>query len=185
VSYADLLTSVLWRNRQIVVCLVVRTKPRNCRADFNAQITKPELLVLRTKSINSSTLVLRPNQETHAPRLLVYSADCTQRHPTSRSSDHRVPGMCLTILGPLHQVSYSCHDPHRYLPYHTCHLYTTRQANVILHTNYDKGKNLLNVLNLNSSLTMSMTHHNQTKELTTCFLRELVHFFMGKNASEH
>jgi hypothetical protein len=30
-------------------------------------------------------------------------------------------------FGPLHQVSYSCHDPHRY------HLHTTRQANAILH----------------------------------------------------
>jgi hypothetical protein len=39
---------------------------------------------------------------------------------------------CVTILGPLHQVSYSCHDPYRCTPCHTCHLHTTTQANTIL-----------------------------------------------------
>jgi hypothetical protein len=33
---------------------------------------------------------------------------------------------CATIFGPLHQVSYSCRNPHRCMPCHTCHLYTTR-----------------------------------------------------------
>jgi hypothetical protein len=38
----------------------------------------------------------------------------------------------VIISGPLHQVSYFCHDPHRCTSYHTCHLHTTRQANTIL-----------------------------------------------------
>jgi hypothetical protein len=42
-----------------------------------------------------STLVLRLNQETCAPRLLVHGgADCTQRHQTSWSSGYRVPDLC-------------------------------------------------------------------------------------------
>jgi hypothetical protein len=40
-----------------------------------------------------------------------------------------------TIIDPLHQVYYSCHDPHRYPPCRTCHLHITRQSNTILHTN--------------------------------------------------
>jgi hypothetical protein len=42
----------LWRNRQIEACLVLRPKLRNCRGDFEAQITKPELPVLRLKPGN-------------------------------------------------------------------------------------------------------------------------------------
>jgi hypothetical protein len=56
-------------------------------------------------------------------------------HPTFRSSDHRVPDLCLTILDPLHQVSYSYLDPHCCPPYRTCHVHITRQANMILHIN--------------------------------------------------
>jgi hypothetical protein len=41
-----------------------------------------------------STLVLRLNQETRAPRLHVHGADRTQRHPTSRSPGHRVSDLC-------------------------------------------------------------------------------------------
>jgi hypothetical protein len=55
----------------------------------------------------TSTLVLRLNQETRTPRLLVHGADCTQRHSTSQSSSHRVSDLCLTIPDPLRQVSYS------------------------------------------------------------------------------
>jgi hypothetical protein len=43
----------LWRNRQTEVRLVLRPKPRNCRGDFEHQITKPELPVLRPKLGNS------------------------------------------------------------------------------------------------------------------------------------
>jgi hypothetical protein len=138
-------------------------KPRNRRGDFETQITKPELPVLRPKPKNPSTLVLRPNQETCAPRLHVHSTNRTRCHPTSRLSDHRVPDLCLIIPGPLHQVSYSCHDSCHCPPCHTCHLHTTRQANAILHMYQDKGKNHRNVSDSNSNHSMSMTHHNQTK----------------------
>jgi hypothetical protein len=40
------------------------------------------------------TLVLRLNQETCAPHLLVHGIDCTQYHPTSQSFGHWVPDMC-------------------------------------------------------------------------------------------
>jgi hypothetical protein len=122
-------------------------------------------------------LVLSLNQETYAPRLLVHGTDCTRCHPTSRSSGHQVPELCLTIPSPLHQVTYSCLDPRRYLPCLTCHLHTTRQANTILHMNQDKDKNHWNVPDLNSNLGMSMTHHNQTKELTTWFLTVSIWFW--------
>jgi hypothetical protein len=42
--------------------------------------------------------------------------------------------ICVIILDPLHQVSYSFHDPHCCTPYRTCHLHITRQANTILQT---------------------------------------------------
>jgi hypothetical protein len=39
---------------------------------------------------------------------------------------------CATIPGPLHQVSYSCHDPHHCTPCRMSHLHTMRQANMIV-----------------------------------------------------
>jgi hypothetical protein len=56
--------------------------------------------------------------------LLVHGADRTWRHLASRPSDHWVPDLCLTILSPLHQVSYSCHDPHCCPLYRIRHLHT-------------------------------------------------------------
>jgi hypothetical protein len=134
VSHAVLLPSILWRNRQTIAHLILRPKLKNCLGDFEAQITKLELPVLRPKPRSPSTLILRPNQETRAPHLFMHSVDRKRHHPTSRSSDHRVSNMCLTISGPLHQIYYSCQDLRHCPPYHTCHLRTTRQANVILHT---------------------------------------------------
>jgi hypothetical protein len=66
--------------------------------------------------------------------LLVHGADHTRYHLTSWSSSHRVSDLCLTIPNPLHQIFYSCLDPHRYSPYRTYHQHTMRQANTILHT---------------------------------------------------
>jgi hypothetical protein len=51
-SHADLTPSVLWHNRQIKVHLVLRPKSRNRHDDFEAQITKPKLPVLRPKPEN-------------------------------------------------------------------------------------------------------------------------------------
>jgi hypothetical protein len=42
----------LWCNRQIEACLILRSKPRNRRGDFEAKITKSELPVLRPKPGN-------------------------------------------------------------------------------------------------------------------------------------
>jgi hypothetical protein len=52
VSHADLPPSVLWRNRQTEAHLVLRPKPRNHHGDFEDQITKPELPILRPKPGN-------------------------------------------------------------------------------------------------------------------------------------
>jgi hypothetical protein len=52
VSHADIPPSVLWHNRQTEACLVLGPKPRNRRDDFEAQITKLELPVLRPKPGN-------------------------------------------------------------------------------------------------------------------------------------
>jgi hypothetical protein len=49
VSRTVLTLSVLWHNRQTKAYMVLRPKPRNYRGDFEAQITKPELSVLRPK----------------------------------------------------------------------------------------------------------------------------------------
>jgi hypothetical protein len=43
---------VLWRNRETDAHLVLRPKPRNRRGDFEAQITKSELPILRPKPGN-------------------------------------------------------------------------------------------------------------------------------------
>jgi hypothetical protein len=52
VSRADLPLSVLCRNRQTESRLVLKPKSRNRHGNFEAQITKPELSVLRPKSRN-------------------------------------------------------------------------------------------------------------------------------------
>jgi hypothetical protein len=49
VSHTVLPPSGLWHNRQTKARLVLRSKPRNCHGDFEVQITKPELPVLRPK----------------------------------------------------------------------------------------------------------------------------------------
>jgi hypothetical protein len=41
-SYADISPSILWRKQQTEARLVLRSKPRNCRDDFEAQTEKPE-----------------------------------------------------------------------------------------------------------------------------------------------
>jgi hypothetical protein len=161
---------ILCCNRQIEACLVLRSKPRNHHGDFEAQIIKSELPVLRSKLGNPkplvlmpnrekpsppvlrpnwrklsplvlrsnwrkpshwfwgqttnkpSTLVLRLNYETRASRLYVYGADLTQHHPASRSLATEYP-TCAITPGPLHQVFYSCHNPHHYMLCRTYHLH--------------------------------------------------------------
>jgi hypothetical protein len=66
------------------------------------------------------TLVLRLNQETHAPHLLMHGVDHTQRHPTSQSSGHRVSNLCdyprSSAPGLLHLSRYSSLPTMPHLP---------------------------------------------------------------------
>jgi hypothetical protein len=117
-----------------------------------------------------STLVLRLNQETWAPRLHVYGADRTRRHPTSRSPDHRVPDLCnhpwssAPALLLLSQSS-SLHAMLRLPPAH----HETSKHDSSNETKVKEKQNET-LPDSNSNLTKSITHHNQTKKLTTWFL---------------
>jgi hypothetical protein len=68
---------------------------------FEAQTKKLSQWFWGQTTDKPSPPVLWLNQKTHASRLLhVYGADHTRRHPTSRSSDHRIPDLCLIIPDP-------------------------------------------------------------------------------------
>jgi hypothetical protein len=145
-----------WRPNQETVAVILRHKSpnrsyqfwgtnRKTRAtDFEAKPektvatgfeVKPEktVWVFRDQTTHKlSTLVLRLNQETCASCLHVRGTDSTWHHPTPDRPAIEYP-TCATISDPLHQVSYSCHDPRHCPPCRTCHLHTTRQANTILH----------------------------------------------------
>jgi hypothetical protein len=116
-------------------------------------------------------MVLRLNQETRAPRLHVPGANHTQRHPTSRPPGHRVPDLCdhLRYSAPgllLLPRSSSLHImPH--LP--SAHHETSKRDS----PNETKVKEKQNktIPDSNSNFAKSMTHHNQTNELTTWFLK--------------
>jgi hypothetical protein len=69
VSHADLPPLVLWRNRQTEAHLVLRSKPRNHRSDFEVQIIKQKLPVLRLKPVNPPP-ALRPNWRKPSPPVL-------------------------------------------------------------------------------------------------------------------
>jgi hypothetical protein len=118
-----------------------------------------------------STLVLRLNQETRVSRLHVYGADRTQCHPTSRSPGYWVPDICdhprssapgLLLLPRsllLHVM------PHLPPAHHETSKHDSPNETKI------KEKQNETIPDLNSNLIKSMTHHNQTKELTTWFLK--------------
>jgi hypothetical protein len=119
-------------------------------------------------------MVLRLNQEIRAHRLHVHGADCTRCHPTSRSPGHRVHDLCdhLQSSAPgllLLPRSSSLHAmPHLSLVHHETSKRDSPNEIKI------KEKQNKTIPNLNSDLTKSMTHHNQTKELTTWFLNYIV-----------
>jgi hypothetical protein len=86
VSRAVLLPSVLWRNWQTVARLILRSKPRNCRGNFGAQMTKP----------NRSCRFWGPNWETRRhwfwgltkkPALLVCLCMVHTAHDVTRHSN--------------------------------------------------------------------------------------------------
>jgi hypothetical protein len=98
-------------------------------------------------------------------------ADCTRRHPTSRTSGHRVPDLYdhprfsapgLLLL----PWSLSLHAmPHLSPAHHETSKHDSPNETKIK----EKQNKIVSDLNLN--LAKSMTHHNQTKELTTWFLK--------------
>jgi hypothetical protein len=110
------------------------------------------------------------NQEIHAPHLHVHGADRTRCHPTSRSPVHRVPDLSdhpqssaagLLLL----PRSSSLHAmPHLRPAHHETSKHDSQNETKI------KEKQNKIISDSNSNLARSMTHHNQTKELTTWFL---------------
>jgi hypothetical protein len=94
-------------------------------------------------------------------------------HDTTRPLDRPATEYptCATIPSPLHQVSYSYHDPHHFTPCRTCHLRPATCA-TIPSPNETKIKSKTNetISDSHLNLAKSMTYHNQTKELTIWFL---------------
>jgi hypothetical protein len=103
-------------------------------------------------------------------------ADRTRHHPTSRPPDHRVPDLCdhpwssapglllLTWSSSLHVM------PHLPPVHHETSKHDSPNETKV------KEKQNETIPNSNSNLVKSMTDHNQTKELTTWFLMDLVLF---------
>jgi hypothetical protein len=151
---------VLWPNHSQTVAI-----------GFEAQTDeKPSLWFWGQTTDKPSTLVLRINQETRAPRPHVHSADRTRRYPTSRSPGHWVPDLCdhlrSSAPGHLFLSRYSSLHAMPHLP--PTHHETSKCGS----PNETKVKEKQNKIipDSNSNLARSMTHHNQTKEQTTWFL---------------
>jgi hypothetical protein len=110
------------------------------------------------------------NQETCAPHLHLSGADCTRCHPTSRPPGHRVPDLCdhprssasgLLLLSRFSSLHVMSHLP----PAH--HEIIKRDSPN--ETRIKEKQNKI-ILNSNSNIVKSMTHHNQNNELITWFL---------------
>jgi hypothetical protein len=119
---------------------------------------------------NRLTLVFRLNQETCAPSLHVSGADRIRCHPTSQPPGHRVADLCnhprssapgLLLL----PRSASLHAMRHLPPAH--HEASKRDSP---NETKVKEKQRKTIPDSNSNLAKSMTHHNQTKKLTTWFL---------------
>jgi hypothetical protein len=157
VSHTDLPPSVLWRNRQTESYAVSRPKSRNRHSHYETQTEK------------SSNMDLRLNQETHSPHLLVHGTDCTQCYPNSRSPDHWVPDVWLTISilcirSPTHAMILVAA---RYVAPATC---TPRDKQTRFSTrNKNKGKSIKMLwIWIQTSECQRLTTY-QTKVLSTCF----------------
>jgi hypothetical protein len=127
-------------------------------------------------------LVLRLNQETRALSLHVPGADRTRRHPTSRPSDHRVPDLCdhPRSFAPGHLLlpwSSSLHAMSHLPPAH----HETSKCDSPNETKVKEKQNKT-IPDSNSNLAKSLTHHNQTKELTTWFLKGVLHVLTNSSS---
>jgi hypothetical protein len=124
--------------------------------DFEAKPEKTILVVLRSNHWQTVTIGFeaqtdeKPSQcfcgqttdklmtwfwgSTKKPVLLVSTCTMYTAHGATRPLDRPATEYptCANIPGPLHQISYSSHDPRRCMPCCTCHLHTMRQANAIL-----------------------------------------------------
>jgi hypothetical protein len=115
-------------------------------ADFEAQAEKPITIGFEAKPEKIVQVVLRANHSQTVD--LGFEAQLRNSRSSSpratRHLDHSATEYqtYAIIPGPLHQVSYSCHDPRRCTPCRTCHLHTMRQANTILQRNKNKGKTI-------------------------------------------
>jgi hypothetical protein len=102
-----------------LLCWFCGSYHQTTATSFEAETGKLERVVLRPNRKNRSHCFWGQIGRNHWPwfwgwtkkHVLLVSL-CTvqtthKRHPTSRSSGHRVPDMCLTIPRSLHQVSYS------------------------------------------------------------------------------
>jgi hypothetical protein len=123
------------------------------------------------------------NQETRAPSLHVPGADCTRCHPTSRSPGHQVPDLCDhpgssapgLLLLPWSSLLHAM--PHLPPAHHETGKHDSPNETKV------KEKQNKTIPDSNSNLAKSMTHHNQTKDLTTWFLTIIK--LMNKNKADN
>jgi hypothetical protein len=139
-------------------------------AGLEAKPLETVRVVLSQTTYKPLTLVLRLNQETHAPSLHVASADHTWCHLTYRLPGHRVPNLCdhhrsyspgLLLLPWSSSLHAMAHLPPTH---HETSKHDSANGTKI------KEKQNKTVPDSNSYLAKSMTYHNQTKERTTWFL---------------
>jgi hypothetical protein len=104
-------------------------------ASFKAQTEKPKATGFKVKLGETVDLDFEAKL-----RNMCSSSPCARCRPHIALPDLSIIWQPSTrpmvdYSGPLHQVFYSCHVPHRCPPCRTCHLHTTRQANAIQHKN--------------------------------------------------
>jgi hypothetical protein len=169
-SRADLPPSILWRNRQNEARLVLRHKPRNRHGDFETQIIKPELPVLRPQPGNPpppwfwvSTNKLTTNFEAKPGETVAISFEAKLEKTVATGFEAKLPETVAAGFEakPLESVTTGFEAK------------PVKTVRVILRSNHSqkiKEKQNETIPDSNSNLTKSMTHHNQTKKLTTWFL---------------
>jgi hypothetical protein len=159
VSHANLPPLVLWPNRQTEACLVLRPKPRNHRGDFEAQITIPELPVLRPNSRNRRPWFWGSTKKSS---LLISMCTVQTTHSITRPPDRPAteylicawpsPVLCTRSPTPTMILVAACHvAPVTYTP-------QDKETRFFTWTKI-KGNSHWNVPDSNSNLDMSMTHH--------------------------